>query len=100
MLENPKAHEKPGRLPVPIRSESRNKVVGWPRLKQKAAAAVLRAAQNGQSAGAQVPQRPHGGRPERTKIQSTPLKKIGKPRVSRIIRMSTPVCGGSPQTMK
>nr|DAP98632.1 MAG TPA: hypothetical protein [Caudoviricetes sp.] len=39
---------------------------------KKAATAVLRAARNGQSAGQQCPQRPHGGHPERMKIQSTP----------------------------
>lgn len=30
------------------------------------------------------PQRPHGGHPDRMKIQSTPLLNIGKPRVERI----------------
>lgn len=37
---------------------------------------MLRAARNGQSAGGfALPQRPHGGRPERMKVQSTPLFK-------------------------
>lgn len=47
--------------------------------------AVLRAARNGHSAGGfALPQRPHGGHPDRMKVQSTPLKNIGKPRVERI----------------
>ena len=31
-------------------------------------------------------QRPHGERPDRAKVQSTPLINIGKPRVERIIK--------------
>nr|DAF27255.1 MAG TPA: hypothetical protein [Caudoviricetes sp.]DAT51067.1 MAG TPA: hypothetical protein [Caudoviricetes sp.] len=44
--------------------------------------AVLRAARNGHSAGGfALPQRPHGGHSDRMKVQSTPVKNIGKPRV-------------------
>lgn len=51
---------------------------------KKAADAALRASMNGQSAGRRKPpQRPNGKHPERVKIQSTPLKNIGKPRVGR-----------------
>lgn len=78
MLKHPKT------APPVVRERKQKQGRGWPMLKQKAAQAVLRAARNGQSAGRQRPQRPHVRHPERMKVQSTPLKNIGKPRVSRM----------------